>query len=98
LLVKHGPIDERTERQDLTAFLSQDEGRTWYGGLLLDGRIGVSYPDGDQAPDGTVYIIYDHSRTVEREILMARFTEQDVEAGKCVADSAELRLLVNRAG
>ena len=97
LLVKHGPIDERTERQDLMAFLSQDDGQTWYGGLLLDGRTGVSYPDGVQAPDGTIYVIYDYSRTVEREILMARFTEQDVARGACVSDLARLQTLVNKA-
>jgi predicted neuraminidase len=97
LLVKHGPIDERTERQDLTAFLSPDEGQTWNGGLLLDGRTGVSYPDGVQAPDGTIYVIYDYSRTGEREILMARFAEQDVAEGRPVSGAVNLRMLVNKA-
>ncbi len=97
LLVKHGPIDQRTERQDLRAFLSEDEGQTWHGGLLLDGRIGISYPDGVQAQDGTILIIYDYSRTGDREILMARFTEQDVSEGQCVSETAELCMLVNKA-
>jgi predicted neuraminidase len=97
LLVKHGPIDERTDRSDLRAFLSQDDGQTWYGGLLLDGRIGVSYPDGVQAPDGTIYIIYDYSRTGAREILLSKFNEQDVTEGQCISATAELHLLVNKA-
>jgi predicted neuraminidase len=97
LLVKHGPIHERTGRRDLTAFLSQDEGRTWYGSLLLDGRTGVSYPDGVQSPEGMIYIVYDYSRTLEREILMARFTETVVAQGRRASESAELRMLVNKA-
>ncbi|MFN4259608.1 MAG: sialidase family protein [Gemmataceae bacterium] len=97
LLVKHGPIDKATGRSHLTAFVSQDEGRTWSGGLLLDERTGVSYPDGVQADDGTIYIIYDYSRRDAKEILMARFTEKDVQQGKLVSDTAALRLLVHKA-
>lgn len=97
LLVKHGPIDKPAGRSHLTAFLSKDDGRSWDGGLLLDERAGVSYPDGVQAEDGTVYIIYDFSRTAAMEILLARFTEEDVLAGKLSAPRSALRLLVNKA-
>ena len=97
LLVKHGPIARRTGRSHLSAFLSDDDGKTWKGGLLLDGRSGVSYPDGVQAPDGTVYIIHDYSRIAAKQILMDVFTEDDVLAGKCVSPRARLRVLVNRA-
>ena len=38
----------------------------------------MSYPDGGEAPDGTIYIIYDYSRRTEREILLAAFTEEDI--------------------
>jgi len=97
LLVKHGPIDKKTGRQDLTAFLSKDDGLSWYGGLLLDERTGVSYPDGVQAQDNTIYIIYDYSRTEAKEILLAKFTEDDVADGKCVSDAVALRMIVNKA-
>ena len=97
LLVKHGPIDVQTGRQDLTAYLSDDDGVSWYGGLLLDERKGVSYPDGVQTDEGVMYIIYDYSRTGEMEILMAKFTEEDVERGECVSDVAALRMIVNKA-
>jgi len=97
LLVKHGPIAERTGRSHLTAFLSTDDGATWSEGLLLDERKGVSYPDGVQAEDGTIYIIYDYSRTAEKEILMACFTEADVAAGRAVSGKMRLRVLVNKA-
>src|SRR5690606_6404897 len=48
-------------RTHMTAFVSDDDGATWQGGLILDERES-SYPDGVQAPDGTIYIIYDHQR------------------------------------
>ena len=82
LLVKHGPIGKRTGRSHLTAFVSTDDGRTWGGGLLLDERDGVSYPDGQQTADGLIRIIYDYSRTGDRHILMATFREEDAAAGK----------------
>jgi hypothetical protein len=96
LLVKHTPPDGKT-RAHLTAHLSADDGRCWYGGLLLDERAGVSYPDGVQAPDGTIYLIYDYSRQGEKQILMATFTEEDVAAEADVSGKVRLRVLVNQA-
>jgi hypothetical protein len=78
LLVKHGPIDMKTGRSHLMAFISKDDGETWSKGLLLDERKGVSYPDGQQIDDGTIYIIYDYNRTKEQMILMTSFTEEDI--------------------
>jgi len=78
LLVKHGPIDLRTRRSHLMAFISKDDGQSWSEGLLLDQREGVSYPDGQQVEDDTIYIIYDYGRTIEQKILMTRFTEEDI--------------------
>ena len=82
LLVKHGPLEKATGRSHLMAFVSTDDGRSWDGGLSLDERSGVSYPDGQQTPDGLIRIIYDFSRTGTRHILMAAFREEDVTAGK----------------
>lgn len=98
LLVKHGPLDKRIGRSHLTAFLSADDGRTWTGGLLLDERADISYPDGQQGSDGVIHVIYDFSRTGAKEILMAKFTEQDVAQGKCASAAAALCLIVNKAG
>ncbi len=97
LLVKHGAVNEKTDREKLTAFLSDDDGQSWYGGLLLDERKEVSYPDGVQAQDSSIYIIYDYSRTVAKEILMAKFTEEDIKNGFCVTNKCALRILVNKA-
>ena len=97
LLVKHGRIDQRSGRSHLTAYVSADDGKTWTGGLLLDGRIGVSYPDGQQTKDGLIRIIYDFSRTGMRHVLMATFREEDVVAGKPTSDDIRLRRLVSEA-
>ncbi len=97
LLVKHGPIDARTSRSHLTAYISKDDGRTWSGGLLLDERLGVSYPDGQQTPDGLIRIIYDYNRVSDRNILMATFREEDAFAGKVTSGSVKLRQLVSKA-
>ena len=97
LLVKHGPISEKTGRSHLTAFVSTDDGQSWSGGLVLDDRNGVSYPDGQQAADGRIHIIYDYSRTGDRTILLATFQEEDVAAGKPATDTVQLRQLVSKA-
>ena len=97
LLVKHGPIQRRTGRSHLTAFVSEDDGRTWRGGLLLDERPGVSYPDGFQKKDGRIFIIHDYDRQGAKEILLSVFTEADVRAGRNVSGQVRLRQLVNRA-
>ena len=103
LLVKHGKdFVNRTGRWDLTAFLSEDDGKTWKGGLLLDERrdgTGVSYPDIAQASDGTIYVHYDRGRTTHAEILFARFRDEDVLAKKVTSAGAALKNVVkDRAG
>lgn len=97
LLVKHGDINERTRfRSKLTAYLSEDEGKTWKGGLMLDERRGISYPDGFQAPDGFIYISYDRNRDWDGEVLMAKFTEEDILAKKLVKKKSKLKVLISR--
>lgn len=97
LLVKHGPLATRTGRSHLTAYISKDDGKTWGGGLMLDERSGVSYPDGQQTPDGLIRIIYDYNRVSDRNILLASFREEDVVAGKTVSADVRLRQLVSKA-
>lgn len=96
LLVKHGPLDERTRREQLMAFVSEDEGKTWKGRLMIDEREDVTYPDGVQAPDGTISIIYDYKRTPEGVVLMATFREDDVRAGKPVSDKVRRQVEIAR--
>lgn len=97
LLIKHGSkIDAHEGRSQLTAWLSDDDGVTWSGGLMLDERKGISYPDGFQAPDGTIYISYDRNRSTDGEILLARFTEQDIDSAKLVNPQSKLKILISR--
>ena len=96
LLVKHGELYKKpAQRSHLTSYLSEDDCKSWKGGLLLDERENVSYPDGFQAPDGSIYIAYDRKRT-DGEILMATFTEEDILASKAVSSKVRLKVPVKR--
>ncbi|MFO7957459.1 MAG: sialidase family protein [Candidatus Brocadiia bacterium] len=102
LLVRHDPADgdfadgtSRGTRSHLRAFVSDDDGASWQGGLLLDERTGVSYPDGDQSADGTIWITYDYRRTADRAILLATFTEDDIRAGEAGAPSVHRRMVIS---
>lgn len=98
LLVKHGDrIDAHHGRVQLSAWLSDDDGKTWQGGLVIDERKGISYPDGFQAPDGSIYISYDRNRATDGEILLAKFTEQDILAKKLVSPQSKLKQLISQA-
>jgi BNR repeat-like domain len=78
VIVKNGPTDVRLPRRsNMSAFLSDDDGKTWGKGLLLDDRAEVSYPDGFQAPNGDIHILYDWNRHTDAEILHTKFTEAD---------------------
>jgi hypothetical protein len=97
LLIKHGDrIDSHNGRFQLSAWLSDDDGKSWRGGLVLDERKGISYPDGFESPDGTIYISYDRNRAADGEILLARFTEADVLANKLVGKRSKLKMLISR--
>ena len=100
LLVKHLGIDEdplsggkAKQRRELTAFMSKDDGKTWSGGLVIDERVGCSYPDAQQAPDGTIYFCWDYRRSSNQELWMTTFREEDVLAA---SDEAAARVKSNR--
>lgn len=96
LLVKHGSMSECTGRSHLTAFLSDDDGHSWQGGLLLDARKGISYPDGQQHADGRIYITYDFDRRNKMEICFAEFGEDDVTSGRSDGPGVRLQQQVIR--
>jgi len=98
LLIRHGAVTERLPgRTHLMAFLSDDDGVSWKGGLLLDERSAVSYPDATQAPDGTIHVIYDWNRLREKHILMSSFSEQEILSGTFSSPVARSRVLINQA-
>jgi len=94
LLVKNGPVDIRTDRTHIMAFISKDDGLTWSRGLLLDEGGRVSYPDGQQTKDGRIHIIYDNNRYTDQLILTTSFTEEDVFDPHY--DAAMIRVFNNR--
>ena len=100
LFIKNGPIEgvdgKDVGRSRIMAFLSGDDGKTWTGGLMLDPRENVSYPDFGQSEDGAIYAVWDHDRGGAGEIMFARFTEEDVRAGKLVSEKALPARAVNR--
>jgi AraC-like DNA-binding protein len=96
-------------RNNLTALLSEDEGKTWKYSLLLDGRSEVSYPDVKEDEKGNIYVIYDRERGgfkstlseaygCAREILYAKITEADIMAGKLVGEESKLKTVVSKLG
>jgi hypothetical protein len=101
LMVRNNAPDAR--RSHLTAFVSDDDGVTWKGGLLLDERES-SYPDGVETADGVIYVIYDHQRyTLNRagqrgvgSVVMATFREEDARAGRPVTGKARLRVVITQ--
>lgn len=107
LLINHWSPDNRFDtprgddpdymaRNNLAAFLSVDDGKTWSAPLLLDERELVSYPDAVQTPDDQIYIIYDRERNVEKELLLARITEEDILRRKLVSDGSFLRKIISK--
>ncbi|MBQ0033519.1 MAG: exo-alpha-sialidase [bacterium] len=86
LLVKNGSLDytfggkDYHGRTDMYAYVSDDDGATWTGGLRLH-KGPCSYPDGDQASDGTILVIFDNDRYGKQELHLRKFTEADVRKG-----------------
>lgn len=100
LLINHLPTvpEGKCSRSRLAAMLSDDDGRSWYGNLMLDPRKGISYPCCTEGDDGFIYVCYDHERYLCGDILLARFTEKDVAAGKLVSPDSRLQIPISSTG
>ncbi len=83
-------------RCNLTAYLSEDDGRTWKHAMLLEAGY-CTYPDAQEGSDGMIYMIYDHGRYTKGEICYSRFTERDVKAGKLVNPNSYLGQIVSKS-
>lgn len=106
LLINHVNFHKRN---NMTALLSEDDGKTWCAQLLLDPRNDVSYPDVKEADDGHIYITYDRDRgaykknlaeatSCAREILLCRVTEQEILNGKLSDPGSYLARVVSALG
>lgn len=69
--------DERLDRNNMTVYMSEDDGATWKYKRCIDPRTDLSYPDVDFY-DGRIYLTYDRERTGAKEILFTSFTEENV--------------------
>lgn len=103
LMINHEPDgteDVKTvmwrPRKSLTAYLSDDDGRTWPHKLLLDARESVSYPDFTQTADGAVFVVHDYARAKGGYVLLSRVTEDDIRAGHLVAPGSFTRRVISR--
>lgn len=96
-------------RNNMAALLSDDDGKTWKYSLMLDTRNDVSYPDAAEGEDGYIYITYDCQRggfknsleelyECDREILVAKITEEDIMAGKIVNKGSRLKIVASKLG
>lgn len=106
LLVAHY---EFTGRNNLTAFLSTDDGESWPYRLMLDERDWVSYPDAVEGENGSIYVIYDRARGAfhntlakaensAREVLMSKITEADIIAGDIVTETSFKKHIISKLG
>ncbi len=82
----YNPLDKRDwpKRCHLEAMISRDDGKTWEGFLTIDGRCPVSYPDCIEADNGFIYAFSDYDRYGAKEIILHKFTEEDVLKGRLV--------------
>ncbi len=106
LLINH---HENKGRNNLTALLSEDDGKTFPYKLLLDERSRVSYPDVALGADGSIHITYDRDRgcfksslqealDCAREILTARITEEEILQGTLSDPKSYLKRVVYKLG
>lgn len=96
-------------RNNLTAMLSEDDGRTFPYTLLLDERNAVTYPDAVEDEEGFINIVYDRERgafrktlqeaySEAREILTARITEADIMNGSICTTGSYLKRIACKLG
>lgn len=92
-LTKH-----KTTRTRMTAYLSDDDGKTFPHRMLLcdDGQI--SYPSATLGNDGSIYIVYDQGRGVigQHTIFLSKVTEEDILTGRLVNGNSFLNNTVSR--
>lgn len=91
-------VKAKTPRTRMTAYLSEDDGKTFKQKLLLcdDGQI--SYPSATLGKDGSIYLVYDQGRGEigQHTIFLSKITEADIAAGKLVHGESFLNRIVSR--
>ena len=97
LLINHKiPLSDKPEwrpRNNLSAFLSSDDGKTWSDGLLIDERDDVAYPNACIDGDGKIWCVYDRDRQNAGDILLVGIAEDEILAGGVLPP--ERRILIS---
>ncbi len=88
----------KTPRTRMTAYLSDDDGKTFTHKMLLCDEGQISYPSATLSSDGSIYIVYDQGRDVigQHTIFLSKITEEDILAGKLVNGESFLNNIVSR--
>lgn len=109
-LLINTPSSKLGNRRSLVAYLSEDDGMTWFHSLVIDSRAGTTYPDAVEDEDGFIYMIHDVQRDnrqlvdksdptrsdAEKAICLSRFTVADILAGKVVTEGSYLAKTISR--
>ena len=95
---EHELEEHKTVRTRMTAYLSDDDGKTFTHRMLLCDEGQISYPSATLSKDGSIYIVYDQGRGVigQHTIFLSRITEEDILAGKLVNGESFLNNIVSR--
>ena len=95
LFVNHMP-PSGVSRTYLSAMILNESGEIVHGPLLLDERA-CSYPDVEILPDGTILTAYDRGRSADMELLLARYTVQDIVQGNFVSAGSAKKIILSKS-
>lgn len=89
---------DKTARTRMTAYLSNDDGRSFPHKMLLCDEGVISYPSATLGKDGSIFLVYDQGRATigQHTIFLSRITEADILAGELVDDTSFLNQIVSR--
>ena len=87
-----------TARTRMTAYLSEDDAKTFPHKLLLCDDGVISYPSVALGKDGSIYIVYDQGRGTigQHTIFLSKIREADIVAGRLVSGESFLNRIVSR--
>lgn len=82
LMVRSGRLDQCLHilPEGLYAYMSDDEGETWYGGLCLDQRPFSDTPHVVTTPNGRICIFFNHNYRGKNQIIMAMTNASEIDA------------------
>lgn len=109
-LLINTPSSKPGNRRSLVAYLSDDDGASWKYSMVIDERVGTTYPDAVEDGDGFIYMIHDVQRdnrqmvsaddpkisNAAKEICLSRFTVADIINGSLITDGAFLTKVISK--